>query len=177
MNDLERRFLHHPPTSPAVVQSHELTRRSYLSLARIAQQLPESRERELGLMRLEESSFWMHAAIARGQVSYPALAKANAAPEASADAPAAAPPVCDAGLRLEEFSAAELAALLSPVRFQRRLLLRSGTRADQLAALEQRLVDELRLRVVPDPVAAEEEPTPESAPAESVAETVSPTTG
>jgi hypothetical protein len=91
MNDLERRFLHHPPTRPAVVHSHDLTRRSYLSLAKILQQQPESRERSIALTKLEESSFWAHAAIARNQVAYPAIEQALAAEAAAAAAPPESP--------------------------------------------------------------------------------------
>ena len=88
MNDLERRFLHHAPTSQAVVHSHELTRQSFLSMARIVEQLPDSRERACAMTRLEEASFWMHAAIARGQVAYPSIIKslADSAPEAEGPA-------------------------------------------------------------------------------------------
>lgn len=76
MNDLERRFLHHSPASPAVAHSHNLVRRSSLALAKILEQLPESRERSVALTKIEEASFWAHAAIARGQVAFPAVVKA-----------------------------------------------------------------------------------------------------
>lgn len=112
MNDLERRFLHHPPTKPAVVHSHELTRRSYLSLAKILQQLPESRERSLAMTALEESSFWAHAAIARGQVAYPAIEKALAE-EAAAPPAAPAPAAAAASDAAAEPAAAE--PVTSPV--------------------------------------------------------------
>lgn len=91
MNDLEKRFLHHPPTTPAVIRSHELARRTFLATARVIEQLPESRERSSAMTKLEEASFWVHAAIARGQTSFPAVRAAIAA--AAAAKPEDAPPI------------------------------------------------------------------------------------
>lgn len=70
--DNERRFLHHPPTGTAVVTHHDSYRRHFVWMANeLCSTLPKSRELSLALTALEECSFWAHAAVARGQVSFP----------------------------------------------------------------------------------------------------------
>lgn len=65
MNDISNRFEYHKPT-PEKVKKHEGVRADCISLAlNFMDDLPESREKSLALMRLEEAMFWANAAIAR----------------------------------------------------------------------------------------------------------------
>lgn len=91
MNDLERRFLHHPPTSPGVAQTHEVLRMTFLRVAQVVQALPESRERSTALTKLEEGLFWANAAVARQQVSIVHEPPATPAPAGGPVAAAAEP--------------------------------------------------------------------------------------
>jgi hypothetical protein len=63
--DIVRRFTYHRPVGVKVLD-HQDIREDYLDFGRrLAQALPEGREKSLAFTALEESSFWAHAAIAR----------------------------------------------------------------------------------------------------------------
>lgn len=65
--EINKRFDHHPPTGEKI-KMHENTRTVYKGLARVVNQLPESREKSVALTALEESMFWTNAAIARNPI-------------------------------------------------------------------------------------------------------------
>ena len=70
--EMEKRFLHHPPTSQGVIDHHAEFRRRFLELAKFcAERLGPCREGSLVQTKLEEASFWAHAAIARSQIEHP----------------------------------------------------------------------------------------------------------
>lgn len=63
------RFRHHPPSHQTVADHHAHYRRRFAELAaEIERTLPSNRERSLAMTNLETASFWINAAIARGQV-------------------------------------------------------------------------------------------------------------
>lgn len=64
--DLDRIFDHHPPTTDEEVLAHEQVRAAFKDIARTMSNLPSGRERSLVLTKLEEASFFAHAAIGRG---------------------------------------------------------------------------------------------------------------
>ncbi|MDG4832415.1 hypothetical protein O7627_24350 [Solwaraspora sp. WMMD1047] len=64
---LAHRFAHHPPSTPAIVQKHELIRDASAALAQLLNEVidKECREKSLALTSLEEVMFWANAAVAR----------------------------------------------------------------------------------------------------------------
>lgn len=71
--ELSHRFDYHAPVNPLVRESHEGIR---AEMKRFAKELvaatPSSREQSVMLTKLEECSFWAHAAIARNHDKFPA---------------------------------------------------------------------------------------------------------
>jgi hypothetical protein len=65
-DDLNRLFDSHPPVSEEDALAHEEVREAFKRIARTLSNLPNSRERSLAMTKLEEASFWAHAAIGRG---------------------------------------------------------------------------------------------------------------
>ena len=66
IEDLERRFKHHPPKNTEVASVHEDVRSCCLVLARFINDVaPDGREKSLAVTKLEEVMFWANAAIAR----------------------------------------------------------------------------------------------------------------
>lgn len=62
--DILDRFAYHKPLA-GTVTVHEAVRAAYMELAdALNSLLPESREKSLALTTLQESSMWVHAAIA-----------------------------------------------------------------------------------------------------------------
>lgn len=65
MEDLERRFIHHPPVGDQG-ERYEALRSASLELAHMIGDLSKlSREQSLALTKLEEALFWANAGIAR----------------------------------------------------------------------------------------------------------------
>jgi hypothetical protein len=64
--DLDRVFDSHPPESEEDALAHELVRQSFKDLAKSMSNLPPGRERSIVMTKLEEASFFAHAAIGRG---------------------------------------------------------------------------------------------------------------
>lgn len=62
--EVDRLFDHHPPDEAAALV-HEGVRDAFKILAITLSNLPSSRERSLCMTKLEEASFWAHAAVAR----------------------------------------------------------------------------------------------------------------
>jgi hypothetical protein len=63
--DLDRIFDSHPPANDEEALAHEQVRQAFKDIARTMSNLPAGRERSLVLTKLEEASFFAHAAIAR----------------------------------------------------------------------------------------------------------------
>ena len=63
--DIDRIFDSHPPKSDEDALAHEQVRSAFKDMARILSNLPPGRERSLTLTKLEEASFFAHAAIGR----------------------------------------------------------------------------------------------------------------
>jgi hypothetical protein len=63
--DLDRIFDSHPPKNDAEALAHEQVRQAFKDVARTMSNLPQGRERSIVLTKLEEASFFAHAAIAR----------------------------------------------------------------------------------------------------------------
>ena len=66
---LDHRVAHHPPSNEAVAQAHDFSRVEYDALIGYLNKFPPSREVSLALTNLEQSLFWLNAAIARQQIS------------------------------------------------------------------------------------------------------------
>ncbi len=66
--ELERRFIYHPPSSPAIVAAHEYVSQRTCYLAKLLSRLiPSSRGLSLAITKLEEVRMWANQAIATGQ--------------------------------------------------------------------------------------------------------------
>lgn len=95
MYDLERRFNKAQPLNQAVAQSSTLLRQLCFNLAKMVGELPESREREQCLTKIEEALHWGDSAILHNQVAFPAVVRdvlAKAKEPAALPADPAAPP-------------------------------------------------------------------------------------
>ena len=63
---LEKAFKHHPPANDDVVRRHEAVRAAALQFAQeITNNVPQSKERNVAIERIEEAMFWANAGIAR----------------------------------------------------------------------------------------------------------------
>ena len=63
-NDIARRFGQHIPTPEAAKQHYDLRESFVLFAGILATTLPEGREKEEALLRLEDASMWAHKAVA-----------------------------------------------------------------------------------------------------------------
>ena len=63
--ELDRVFDHHPPVTEEDNLGHELVRQAFKDMAKTMSNLPAGRERALVMTKLEEASFFAHAALAR----------------------------------------------------------------------------------------------------------------
>lgn len=67
-DELNKRFVYHPPKNEDQVSRHKHVRFSGWEMARaIDSQCPESREKSLALTKIEEAIMWANAAIARNE--------------------------------------------------------------------------------------------------------------
>lgn len=67
-DSLHWRFLHHPPSTPAIETTHSFIRGACKRLAvGIAGLVPAGREQSLALTKVEEAMMWANAGIARHQ--------------------------------------------------------------------------------------------------------------
>jgi DNA-directed RNA polymerase specialized sigma24 family protein len=64
--DLDRIFDSHPPANDEEALAHEQVRQAFKDVAKTMSNLPAGRERAIVLTKLEEASFFAHAAIGRG---------------------------------------------------------------------------------------------------------------
>lgn len=65
---MDSRFKHHPPTSDDVIEAHQTIREECDQLYNIiCYVVPESYERDMAIVRLEECMMWANAGIARNQ--------------------------------------------------------------------------------------------------------------
>ena len=62
--ELENRFTYHKPKIDQVDRYHELREMALMFAQRIEALVPESRERSLAIMKIEEACFWANAGIA-----------------------------------------------------------------------------------------------------------------
>ena len=63
--DIDRVFDTHPPESEEDALAHEQVREAFKALAKTLSNLPGGRERSIVMTKLEEASFFAHAAIGR----------------------------------------------------------------------------------------------------------------
>ena len=63
--DLDRIFDSHPPATEEDALAHEEVREAFKRIARTMSNLPNGRERSIVMTKLEEASFFAHAAIGR----------------------------------------------------------------------------------------------------------------
>ena len=68
--ELERIFTYHAPT-PYIAKLHEGWREATKKFATALMELPATRERAMALTRLEETSMWIQACIARNHDQFP----------------------------------------------------------------------------------------------------------
>jgi len=64
--DVDRIFDSHPPKDDEEALAHEQVREAFKRIAIVMSNLPSGRERSIVLTKLEEASFFAHAAIGRG---------------------------------------------------------------------------------------------------------------
>lgn len=64
--EVDRIFDTHPPKSDEEALAHEQVRSAFKAIAITMSNLPAGRERSIVLTKLEEASFFAHAAIGRG---------------------------------------------------------------------------------------------------------------
>lgn len=66
ISDLKNRFTHHPPTTEIQVQKYANIRANALAFAELIDAMcPDSEEKSLAIISLEEAMMWANAAIAR----------------------------------------------------------------------------------------------------------------
>ena len=71
-DELHENYRHHPPPNARVGVNHDAMRGACLRLAySIQRRVPDGREREQALLRLEEVMFWANAGIARSGYAGP----------------------------------------------------------------------------------------------------------
>ncbi len=63
--EVDRIFDSHPPKSEDEALAHEQVRDAFKRIAVVMSNLPQGRERSIVLTKLEEASFFAHAAIGR----------------------------------------------------------------------------------------------------------------
>jgi hypothetical protein len=63
--ELDRIFDFHPPRNEVDALAHEEVREAFKQLGRTLSNLPNGRERSIVMTKLEEASFFAHAAVAR----------------------------------------------------------------------------------------------------------------
>jgi hypothetical protein len=63
--DLDRIFDSHEPRDEEQALAHEQVREAFKDVARTMSNLPDGREKALVMTKLEEASFFAHAAVAR----------------------------------------------------------------------------------------------------------------
>jgi hypothetical protein len=64
-DEVNRIFDAHQPQSEEDILAHEETREAFKRIAKTMSNLPAGRERSIVMTKLEEASFFAHAAIAR----------------------------------------------------------------------------------------------------------------
>ena len=67
MNDLEKRFTHHPPKDGQLEKYGDIRAKAWELAILLEDYCPHSREYSLALTKLEESVMWANAAIARNE--------------------------------------------------------------------------------------------------------------
>lgn len=68
-NELASRFGYHPPSTPDVVEAHELVRRLFGNLAETLNKLiPDGRSKAQAMTALDDGCMYANAAIARSQL-------------------------------------------------------------------------------------------------------------
>lgn len=66
--DIEHRFTNHPPATPYTGELLDEVTARFVELGTyLAETLPEGREKSTAITKLEETSFWTKASIARNQ--------------------------------------------------------------------------------------------------------------
>jgi len=67
-SDVDRIFDSHPPKDESEALAHEQVRAAFKDMAKVMSNLPAGRERSLVMTKLEEASFYAHAAIGRDSI-------------------------------------------------------------------------------------------------------------